>query len=187
MTEPTPRAWCGAKKHQSEGTCQRPAGWGTDHPGYGNCKLHSGSTPAGKTAAARQRVQAEATAALRGMQIEPIDDPLTELAQHVGEVRAMRDVLREEVNRLEELRYKGATGEQIRAELAAYQAALRDTTQALVQYARLNIDERIARIDEKKADRVVAAINAVIDFFGATGQQAAQAREAAVRRLKAVN
>ena len=187
MTEPATRAWCGAKKHQSEGTCQLPPGWGTDHPGYGNCKLHGGSTPAGKTSAARRRVQAEAAAALRGMAIEPIADPLTELAHHAGEVRAMRNVLRDEVNRLEELRYQGATGEQIRAELAAYQAALRDTTAVLVQYARLNIDERLARIDEKRAELVIAAINAVIDFLGATGQQAAQAREVAARHLKVVS
>lgn len=26
--------------------CQRPAGWGTDHVGYGLCKLHGGSTRA---------------------------------------------------------------------------------------------------------------------------------------------
>lgn len=26
-------------------TCQRPAGWGTPHPGQGPCKLHGGATP----------------------------------------------------------------------------------------------------------------------------------------------
>lgn len=29
-------------------------GWGTDHPGSGRCKNHGGSTPNGKTAAARE-------------------------------------------------------------------------------------------------------------------------------------
>lgn len=33
---------CGAKKRQGEGTCALPAGWGTDHVGYGRCKLHGG-------------------------------------------------------------------------------------------------------------------------------------------------
>lgn len=33
---------CGAAK-RSGGTCGRPAGWGTSHPGYGTCKLHLGS------------------------------------------------------------------------------------------------------------------------------------------------
>ena len=35
---------CGARKRQGEGNCQRPAGWGTSHPGIGACKLHGGST-----------------------------------------------------------------------------------------------------------------------------------------------
>jgi hypothetical protein len=37
--------YCGAKKRQGEGTCTRPAGWGTDHVGIGRCKLHGGRTP----------------------------------------------------------------------------------------------------------------------------------------------
>ncbi len=36
---------CGAQKRQGEGVCTRPAGWGTDHAGYGSCKLHGGSKP----------------------------------------------------------------------------------------------------------------------------------------------
>ena len=42
---------CGGKKHQGGGTCTRPAGWGTDHPGYGRCKLHGGCVPSGRKAA----------------------------------------------------------------------------------------------------------------------------------------
>lgn len=33
---------CAAKKKQGEGICNRPAGWGTDHAGWGRCKLHGG-------------------------------------------------------------------------------------------------------------------------------------------------
>lgn len=55
----TPR--CGARRKQTgpsgeQLTCNQPAGWGTDHPGFGQCKRHGGSTPNGVTAAARQRV-----------------------------------------------------------------------------------------------------------------------------------
>lgn len=45
------RRYCGARKRQTEGTCRRPAGWGTPHPGWGNCKLHLGSTRRRCTAA----------------------------------------------------------------------------------------------------------------------------------------
>jgi len=40
------RGICGAKT-RSGGRCQLPAGWGTDHPGVGRCKLHGGATPRG--------------------------------------------------------------------------------------------------------------------------------------------
>lgn len=33
---------CNSRKRQGEGLCTRPAGWGTDHPGQGRCKLHGG-------------------------------------------------------------------------------------------------------------------------------------------------
>lgn len=35
---------CGAKT-RSGGTCQKPAGWGTDHAGVGRCRLHGGKSP----------------------------------------------------------------------------------------------------------------------------------------------
>jgi len=38
---------CGAKTR--DGTpCELPAGWGTDHVGWGRCKLHGGATPRGE-------------------------------------------------------------------------------------------------------------------------------------------
>lgn len=36
--------------------CQHRAGWGTDHPGYGRCKYHSGNAPNSKIAAQREKV-----------------------------------------------------------------------------------------------------------------------------------
>jgi hypothetical protein len=51
---------CGARKRKGDGTCRQAAGWGTDHPGTGPCKLHGGMTPAHVKAArthfARQAV-----------------------------------------------------------------------------------------------------------------------------------
>lgn len=51
---PSPQeARCGALT-QAGGYCQRGKGWQTDHPGFGNCKSHGGSTTAGKKAAMRE-------------------------------------------------------------------------------------------------------------------------------------
>jgi hypothetical protein len=48
-------ATCGAAKRNGE-PCGRDAGWGTDHPGTGRCKMHTGSTRAGQIAAATQEL-----------------------------------------------------------------------------------------------------------------------------------
>ena len=37
---------CGAKTRAGT-PCTQPAGWGTDHVGWGRCKLHGGATPTG--------------------------------------------------------------------------------------------------------------------------------------------
>jgi hypothetical protein len=46
--EPYDSPYCGALKKQPTvpgERCRRPAGWGTDHVGFGRCKLHGGATP----------------------------------------------------------------------------------------------------------------------------------------------
>ena len=42
----TKRRYCRAKTRAGT-PCRRPAGWGTDHPGEGRCKLHGGKSPRG--------------------------------------------------------------------------------------------------------------------------------------------
>ncbi len=42
---------CGANKKQGRGICEQGAGWGTDHPGDGRCKLHGGKSPRGPASA----------------------------------------------------------------------------------------------------------------------------------------
>jgi hypothetical protein len=39
---------CGRNRKHGRGPCTRPAGWGTDHPGEGACKLHGGNSKRGR-------------------------------------------------------------------------------------------------------------------------------------------
>lgn len=56
--ELTPNPHCGATLKSGPGTCGHVAGWGTDHLGYGNCKLHGGATQTGKKHAKQLRQDA---------------------------------------------------------------------------------------------------------------------------------
>ena len=53
---------CEAKRRGGDGLCQRPAGWGTDHPGIGRCKLHGGSTHDHRKNALKVQAQRDVTA-----------------------------------------------------------------------------------------------------------------------------
>ena len=79
-------ATCGARKKQGPGTCTRPAGWGTDHPGFGQCKLHGGSTQSGtKAAAERQAIAAVETYGLP-REVAPHEALIEELHRTAGHV-----------------------------------------------------------------------------------------------------
>lgn len=174
---------CGAKKRQGEGTCQRPAGWGTDHAGTGCCKLHGGNTRDHRTAALRE--QAERT--LADLNAPPVDNPLTELARIAGQVVAWKDGIADRVNELTSLRYSTDGGEQLRAEVALFERALDRCERFLTAMAKLNIDERLTRISEQQAALVNHAVIAALQELGLPAEQQQEARRGVARHLRAVS
>ncbi|MGW2920411.1 hypothetical protein ACWDBF_21470 [Streptomyces angustmyceticus] len=154
------------------------------------CKYHGGNAPQSKRAAERRLAEAAVEKAahrtLAKIGAKPVDNPLTALAELAGEVLAFKEILAERVNELEEIRYQGAAGEQIRAEIVLYERAMDRAGALLATIAKLNIDERLAAISERQADAVIAAIEAALSHAGVTGQQAADAKQVAARKLRAV-
>ena len=154
------------------------------------CQSHGGRAPqnkaAGRRRAAEAAVRERAGRMLKGRAISPVGNVLTELSETAGEIVTLKDWLRDQVDRLEEIRYKGGSGEQLRAELSAYQAALRDTVNVLGLIAKLDIDTRLAKITERQADAVIRAIDAALATAGVTGAEAVEAKKAAARHLRAV-
>lgn len=170
---------CGAHCRTTGEPCKNPPV--TDAT---RCRMHGGKTPKARARAAAVGVEREARRALADMDLQPVDNPLAALAMHAAEVMALRDYLRDAVSRLEALRYEGGTGEQLRAELGAYQSALRDTTSVLTSIARLNIDERLVRITQQQVAVVVAAVHAGLDAAGVTGEARERARAATAAALR---
>lgn len=96
MTGPKPL--CGARRHQADGTCTLLAGWGTDHVGFGNCKLHGGATRNGRLAAFKAQVVVTGARRLgMALDVEP-DEALMAL---IAEAASNVAVLRAEVSRLD--------------------------------------------------------------------------------------
>ena len=153
------KRYCGAKKHQGEGNCTRPAGWGTPTPGEGPCKLHGGCTPTVTRGSERQRAEREARKALEGFtEFEAVRDPIERLRLLAGRAEAWMVALEAKVAELTAIRYSAETAEQIRGEVQLYERAMTATGKVLVDLARLNLDERAIRLQEAQVQLLAAAL-----------------------------
>lgn len=70
---------CAAQKRQGGGPCMKPAGWGTNHLGYGRCRVHGGNTKNHRKSHAMQEAQVEYAKKARVMGIPMDVDPMDAL------------------------------------------------------------------------------------------------------------
>lgn len=82
---------CNARNRQHTGRCKRPAGWGTDHLGFGECSYHGGSTRAGRVKAAKLAGRVEAQALGAPLNIDPYDALLWCVRIAAGEVKYLTE------------------------------------------------------------------------------------------------
>lgn len=144
--------FCGARKRQGEGTCRRPSGWGTNHLGYGRCKLHGGTTPSGKVSAEREEVRARLRlyAGERAL-IDPVTALLEELHRTAGIVRSFEDYL---AGMDDEDPTRAGIVEIYRQE----REALRKVSKAAID---AGVSERYVRLAERMGDQITNLLNAV--------------------------
>lgn len=175
-------------------------------PGLNVCPQHGGNAPQARAAAARRIVEAELMELAETLVGAPVDNPLTELANLAGRARAWMELLQGRVEKLLEtsaeaadgqergakdgknagIRYQAGAGEQLRAEVALYERSMDRLGKFLADYGRLGIDERLAKITEVQAEKVIAAIDAALAHAGVTGKTATEAKQVAARHLRAV-
>lgn len=167
--------------------CPKPAGHGTQHPGFGRCSAHGGSSPNGNVSASVDAFTMDVRERIGRMTIIPVDDPLTEMAKLAGEAIAWKDVIAERVSFLNDIRYDGEkTGEQVRGEVIVFERALDRCNAVLTNMAKLNIDERLARVSEKQAEFVANALTAALNQMGLTLEQQREAKSLVADQLRLV-
>lgn len=86
---------CGGKKRQGEGLCTRPAGWGTDHPGIGRCKLHFGAAPSHSRAAQKVVARRECERLGLSVEVDPGEALIQELWETAGNVEFYRGLVQQ--------------------------------------------------------------------------------------------
>jgi hypothetical protein len=178
-------AQCTAMAASTRERCQRAATAGTNV-----CTTHGALAPQVKAAAARRLAEARAREAISRMDIDirPGQDPLTAMESALAETLALKDRLRAVVATLEDdqLRYAGRAGEQLRGEISAYMALLKDVSRQAESMIKLDISERRVRIEEAQALLLVGVIKNVLSDLDLTPEQKRVAGRSVSVRLREV-
>lgn len=170
------RPRCGGPKRQTDGVCTQHAGWGTDHPGFGRCKLHGGSTPShSKAALVEMARQAVETYGLP-RDIDPAQALLEEVARTAGHVAWLGEKIREiepealvwgrsKAEKITASEYPG-TNVTIAAEVNVWLELYRAERKHLVDVSKAaiaaKIDERRVRLAEQHGALLADVLRAVL-------------------------
>jgi hypothetical protein len=156
--------------------------------GQMTCRMHGGMTPIAIERGRARLLEAQVGATIGKLGYEPVTDPLTALSDLAGEILAWKTVAAEHVAKLQEMaRNNEINGsEEVRASIVVFERAMDRAANTLVAVAKLNIDERLARISEARQKAMADILRKVFadPTLGLTAEQRAQA-PAVVRRYLA--
>jgi len=111
---------------------------------------------------------------------EPITDPFSALADLAGKVTALQEIMHQKVEELSTLRqYGGEMGDRIDIVYEAWERALDRSVKILQGMARLDLDDRIAKlqsaVDRETAAMVQRALAGALDTLDLSNEQRAEA------------
>lgn len=152
------------------------------------CRTHGGAAPQVKAAAKARLVEKDIAETLGRLNVTPIHDPLTALAELAGEITAWKELAADRVAKLKDLASRNflSGSDEVHAEIQVYERALDRTVHVLATIARLNIDERLVKISQQQADLVKTALLGALDDAGLPREQQREAAGHLARRLRLV-
>ncbi|GHE33317.1 hypothetical protein GCM10017673_40320 [Streptosporangium violaceochromogenes] len=192
---------CGGRKRDDSGdTCTQPAGWGTDHPGIGRCKLHGGSTPNHVTAARLEQARRDVATYGLPREIDPAAALLEEVHRTAGHVAW----LAAKVAELDEGALVWGVTEEVDKAAGEYPGV--DTTRAakpspwlelyqkerrhLVDVSsaaiRAGVDAALVRVTERQGALLAGAVARILDGLGLSPEQWARVPEVVPAVLREV-
>lgn len=172
---------CGATVRRTGEPCKK---WPIH--GSNRCGTHGGRAPQVKAKAAERVTEQKMRSTLGRLTIRPVEDPLTELSKLAGEVVAWKELAAEHVAKLERLRYSSESGEHVLGEILIFERALDRCASVLGLIAKLNIDERLVRIEKQRADLMMQVLASIWDDLGFDAAQRREANAHVARHLRVV-
>lgn len=173
-------ATCGARTRLGD-PCKRPAGWGTDHNGFGRCSYHGGKTPNGRVNGAR--LAAEATVARFGVPVET--DPHEALRHVVALISSHVATLMGSVEQLDD--EEAIAGGDLHPQVRALHGLARDLAHVSKIAIDAGVQERRVQLEELVLERMAAVIGGVLDDLDLTPAQRNRAKASLAQHLPLLN
>jgi hypothetical protein len=194
------RIRCGKRIQNDQSTrfgeiCAHEALQGSNPP---RCEDHLLKMPPNRRAIAERQVETAAREQLGDLieregvvvetpRLEDIANPFLMLMEQAQRVMDFQAETKRNLDKLQadEWRYSGdRIGEQIRGEVVLYERQLKAATDMLAKIAKLNIEERLARINERQAAIIEMAIVRTLAELDLPLELQAQARTRIVNHMK---
>jgi hypothetical protein len=157
---------CGAKTRLGQ-PCRRPA-----LAGATRCRMHGGASPQARQKAHLRLVEREARQVLdREGIIAPLVDPLSALQELAGEALELKRYFADRLSALEQLRYEGRAGEQLRAEVALFERALDRAQKFALDLAKLGLESRLVAVTEQQGQLIARCVQAALESCGLSDRQ----------------
>lgn len=142
-------------------------------PGAVACRNHGGASPQAQRKAAERVVEERAATVFASLadRTVPVEDPFAALSQVAGEVLAFKTICGEQLAELREVRSTDAKGvEQVNALVAVFERAMDRAVSTLAAIAKLDIEDRLARVTVAQRQVIVRACLASFGEFGEVGR-----------------
>ena len=154
------RRRCKARSKGSGEQCKR-----SPVPGAEVCVVHGGAAPQVRAKAAERLLTARIRGELAKVEIEPITDPAAAYADLAGEQWAFKELARQQIEVLEAWHsWSEGAGEQIKATVQVYTAALAQMQKTLADMLRIGLSAEALRAAKERPSREQAeALQRVID------------------------
>lgn len=180
--------------HDADGNelCTRPAGWGTEHPGIGACKLHGGNTATQVKAATVVKAQAAVETFGLPREIDPRDALLEEVYRTAGAVDWLTLKVRElqaadvtwgkAEESADDIKYKAGINVWIQLQQQERAHLVRVCKETIAA----GVEERRVRLAEQQGSMLASAIKAILGDLDLNAEQQAKVATVVPRHLRAV-
>jgi hypothetical protein len=111
-------------------------------------------------------VERQALSLLERESIAPMTDPLSALQRLAGEALRLKDYFGERLAALQQLRYEGRAGEQLRSEVALFERALDRAQRFALDLAKLKLEDRLVAVSEAQGRMLAQCVEAALQAVG---------------------